>query len=58
MKIKKEQTRRISVHMESVDKDDVNDIAEMLRSLACALDGYNGVAGMTNEKFGKRNLWR
>ena len=53
MKIKKERTHRISVHMENVDKDDVNEIAGMLRGLACALDGYRGVAGMHNKKFWK-----
>ena len=49
----KRQTERISVHMKDVDEDCVNELAGMLRGLACALDGFKGFAGMRNEKFWK-----
>lgn len=49
--MEREQTERISVYMKDVEEDDVNEIAGMLRGLACALDGFEGVAGMKNEKF-------
>lgn len=37
--------------MDDVDGEDVEEIAGMLRGLACALDGFNAVTGMDNERF-------
>ena len=50
MKIKI-QSCSVSVDMEDVDEDDINEIAGMLRGLACSIEGFKSVSGIKNEKF-------
>ena len=50
MKIKV-QSRSVSVDMEGVDEDDIDEIAGMLRGLACSIEGFKAVSGMTNKRF-------
>ena len=45
------QSRRVSVYMDDVDRFDVNELAGMLRGLACALDGFDADSGMVNARF-------
>ena len=45
------QTPRVSVYMDDVNEDDMDEIAGMLRGLACAIDGFEGVTNMTNDRF-------
>ena len=44
-------SRRVSVYMDDVDDADRNEIAGMLRGLACAIDGFGADTDMTNERF-------
>ena len=44
-------SRRVSVYMDDVDHDDRDEIAGMLRGLACAIDGFGADANMTNDRF-------
>lgn len=52
MKITKgPQSERVSVYMSGVDPGDVNELAGMLRGLACSLDGFRADKGMDNQRF-------
>ena len=44
-------TNRVSVYMDDVDDDDKDEIAGMLRGLACAIDGFRADTNMTNDRF-------
>ena len=40
-------TKRVSVYMDDVD-DDKDEIADMLRGLACVIDGFRADSNMPN----------
>lgn len=44
-------SRRVSVYMDDVDEDDINEVAGMPRGLACAIDGFQADSNMTNDRF-------
>ena len=50
---------RVSVYMDDVDDDDRDEIAGMLRGLACAIDGFGADANMTNDRFWRESpvIW-
>ena len=52
-------THRVSVYMDNVDDDDKNEIAGMLRGLACAIDGFGANVNMTNARFWRESpvIW-
>ena len=51
LRVRFETTKSINVYMDDVGDEDKNEVAGMLRGLACALEGYKGVSDMTNERF-------
>ena len=48
-------SRSVRVYMDEVDDDDRDEIAGMLRGLACAIDGFRADSNMTNERFWREN---
>ena len=42
---------KVSVHMEGVKNEDINEIAGMLRGLMCSIEGWGRISGYTNERF-------
>ena len=50
-RLKYETTRRVSVYMDDVDVGDRDEIAGMLRGLACAIDGFRADSNITNDRF-------
>ena len=49
--IDRERSNRVSVYMDGVDADDMDEVAGMLRGLACAINGFRVVSGMDNTRF-------
>ena len=47
----RKESRRVSVYMDDVNEGDKNEIAGMLRGLACAVDGFEALSDMDNERF-------
>ena len=45
------RSNRVSVYMDGVDADDMDEVAGMLRGLACAINGFQVVTGMSNARF-------
>lgn len=45
------RSHRVSVYMDLVDPDDIDQIAGMLRGLACAINGFQAIDEMHNERF-------
>ena len=54
-RLKYETSRRVSVYMDDVDDDDRDEIAGMLRGLACAIDGFSPTSP-TQRQRGDRPL--
>ena len=44
-------SKSVSVYMEDVEDVDRDEIAGMLRGLACAIDGFRADSKMTNDRF-------
>ena len=44
-------SRSVAVYMDDVDDDDRDEIAGMLRGLACAIDGFRADSNMSNDRF-------
>ena len=49
--IDRERSNRVSVYMDGVDADDMDEVAGMLRGLACAINGFRVVSDMDNTRF-------
>ena len=49
--IDRERSNRVSVYMDGVAADDMDEVAGMLRGLACAINGFQAVSGMNNTRF-------
>jgi len=46
---------RVSVHMEGVKEEDLEEVAGMLRGLKCSIEGWGSISGMTNDRFINEN---
>ena len=47
----KDYSPRVSVHLDGVAHDDIEEIAGMLRGLMCSIEGWGAISGITNDKF-------
>ncbi|MCY4496561.1 MAG: hypothetical protein OXC14_04685 [Rhodospirillaceae bacterium] len=49
--VDRQRSNRVSVYMDGVDADDMDEVAGMLRGLACAINGFKVVTGMSNARL-------
>ena len=47
----KNYSPRVSVYLDEVKDEDKGEVAGMLRGLMCAIEGWAGISGLTNDHF-------